>query len=151
MPSQVEGELLVQPFYERGPVLIEEGYEADRALLRVATGEGQRAGANELAPQRLVAALGRLDDLAVQRLRSCCMRASVDRAAPSSVGSRAGIASTRRVICCSIVCDATVNDSSTTGGICARSSSFNAASSCACSASSGSLYLVIKRTAAESS
>src|SRR5206468_9859812 len=68
MPSQVEGELLVQPFYERGPVLIEEGYEADRALLRVATGEGQRAGANELAPQRLVAALGRLDDLAVQRL-----------------------------------------------------------------------------------
>src|SRR5262249_54769602 len=69
MPSQVEGELLVQPFYERRPVLIEEGDEADRALLRVAAGAGQRAGMHELTPQRFVAPLRCLDHLAVQRLQ----------------------------------------------------------------------------------
>src|SRR5437870_3311618 len=70
MPSQVEGELLVQPFYERGPVLIEEGHEADRALLRLSAGEGQRAGANELAPQNRAASPRRADTSAASARRS---------------------------------------------------------------------------------
>ena len=46
------------------------------------------------------------------------MRSSVERAAPSSVGSSAGMAWTRRAICASIALSASLNDSSTTGGIC---------------------------------
>ena len=61
------------------------------------------------------------------------------------------MASMTRVICASIACAAAVNESSTTGGICVLSRSFSAASSCACSDSSGSLYFVRKRSAAESS
>ena len=79
------------------------------------------------------------------------MRPSVDRAAPSSVGSSAGSACTSSVIWTSMVCAASVNDSSTAGGIWVLSSSLSAASSRAWSASSGSWYLVRKRTAVESS
>src|SRR3989442_1487536 len=49
-----------------------------------------------------------------------------------------------------MACAASLNDSSTAGGIWVLSSSLSAASSCAWSASSGSWYLVRKRTAVES-
>ena len=66
------------------------------------------------------------------------MRPSVDLAAPSSVGSMAGIAWINAAICDSIARAAAENDSSTAGGICVSSSALSAASSCACSPSSGS-------------
>ena len=75
MVAHVERQLLAQPIDQRRAVLVEELDEADVAFLRVAAGERLRLGVLELAPQRFVPALGRLDDLAVQLLESSCMRA----------------------------------------------------------------------------
>src|SRR5262249_23491552 len=69
VPPHVEGELLVEPIDERRAVLIEERDEPDRPFLRVAAGERQHPRVHELTAQRLVAPLGRLNHLAVQRLQ----------------------------------------------------------------------------------
>src|ERR1051325_3357391 len=63
----VQRQLLLEPFDERLSVLVQEPDERDRPLLRVAVGERQRAGALELAPQRLVLLLGGLNRLALKR------------------------------------------------------------------------------------
>src|SRR5204863_8088374 len=63
----VQRQLLLEPFDERLSVLVQEPDERDRPLLRVAVGESQRAGALELAPQRLVLLLRRLNRLALER------------------------------------------------------------------------------------
>src|SRR5258708_5053908 len=68
-----------------------------------------------------------------------------------SVGSSSGIALATRPIAAPIAWDAAVSDDSISWGICDRRSSLRAASSCGCSASSGNLYLVRNRRAAESS
>src|SRR3954464_9951039 len=73
------------------------------------------------------------------------MRPSVERAAPSSVGSSAGIVSASRDICSSMVRDATANDSSTIGGICDSNNWLSADSSCAWSASGDRAYFLRKR------
>src|SRR4051794_6886423 len=59
--SHVEWKRFVQPLDERRSVLVEERHESDGPLLGVAVGEGEGARVHELAPQRLVAALGRLN------------------------------------------------------------------------------------------
>src|SRR3954447_17308658 len=68
MMAEVEGELLVEPIDERGAVLVQKGDKADRPFLRMAAGKGERARVHELTAQRFVAALRRLNHLAVQRL-----------------------------------------------------------------------------------
>ena len=68
MPPEVERKFLIQAIDQRWTVLIQEGQETDGAFLGVAAGEGERPGVDELPAQRFVAALGRLDHLAVQRL-----------------------------------------------------------------------------------
>src|SRR5690606_28648653 len=65
----VERQLGRQPLDERGPVAVEEGDEPEGPLLRLTPGVGLRLHVPELPPQRLVAALRRLYDLAAQRLQ----------------------------------------------------------------------------------
>src|ERR1700722_42431 len=55
---EVERQLLVQAFDERGAVLVQERQEADGAFLGVAAGKGERPRVHELPAQRFVAALG---------------------------------------------------------------------------------------------
>src|SRR3954447_11693913 len=69
MMAEVEGELLVEPIDERGAVLVQKGDKADGPFLRMAAGKGERARVHELAAERFIAALRRLDHLAVQRLQ----------------------------------------------------------------------------------
>src|SRR5216117_835666 len=69
MTPQVQRQLLVETLDESRTVLIQEGDEADGAFLRVPVGEGERARVHELAAQRLVAPLRRLNHLAVKRLQ----------------------------------------------------------------------------------
>ena len=65
----IERKLVVEAFDERRAVLVQERDESDRAFLRVAAGEGERARVHELPAERFVAALRRLDHLAVERLQ----------------------------------------------------------------------------------
>src|SRR6185503_11116918 len=67
--TEVERQLFVQTIDERRAVLVEERDEPDGPLLGVAAREGERAGVDELAAQRFVAALGGLNHLAVERLQ----------------------------------------------------------------------------------
>src|SRR3954469_21327435 len=69
MPPEIERQLLVQSIDERRAVRVEEREKPDRALLRMAAGEGERSRMDELTPQGFVAALGRLNHLAVQVLQ----------------------------------------------------------------------------------
>src|SRR5215470_8089401 len=69
VPTQFQGEFFVQSIDERWSVLVQQRHETDRAFLRLTTGERERARVDELAPQRLVPALCRLNHLAVQRLQ----------------------------------------------------------------------------------
>ena len=80
-----------EPIDERRAVLVQKRHEADRALLRVAAGKGERARARmncrrSVSSRRFAAWI----ILPWSVSRSCCMRPSVDFAAPSSVGSSAG-------------------------------------------------------------
>src|SRR5579872_6880446 len=61
---EIERQLLVQAFDERRAVQVQEREETDRALLRVAAGEGERARVDELAPECFVAPLRGLNHLA---------------------------------------------------------------------------------------
>ena len=65
--ARVDGQLSRQALDEDGAVLVEERDEPDAALLRLAARERLRAHVLELPPQRLVAPLGRLQDLAAER------------------------------------------------------------------------------------
>src|SRR5439155_21242479 len=69
MPPEIERQLFVQTIDERRAVLVQERDEADRPLLRVAAGKGERSCVNELPPQRFIAPLRGLNHLAVQRLQ----------------------------------------------------------------------------------
>src|SRR5262245_48139695 len=66
---EIERELLVQTIDKHRAVLVQKRDEADRPLLRVAAGEGERSRVHELPPQRFVAPLRGLNHLAVQRLQ----------------------------------------------------------------------------------
>src|SRR5262249_1148537 len=68
VPAELGRQLVVQPVGERRPVLVQEPDKADGAFLRVSARKHQGADAHELAAQRFVAALGRLNHLAAQRL-----------------------------------------------------------------------------------
>src|SRR4051812_24872994 len=67
--AHVERQLLEQAIDQAGTVLVQKGDEADGALLRLASGKRLGLRVLELAAQRLVLALGGLDDLAVQLLQ----------------------------------------------------------------------------------
>src|SRR5262249_61647275 len=55
VPPEVEREFLIQTFDERRAVGVEKRHESDRALLRVAAGEGERSCVHELTAKRFVA------------------------------------------------------------------------------------------------
>src|SRR5262245_36847942 len=61
------GQLPQEDLGKRGADPVEEPDQADRPLLRLAARERERAQALELPPQGVVALLGRLDDLLLQR------------------------------------------------------------------------------------
>jgi hypothetical protein len=130
---EIERQLIEQPVYQRRTVLIEKRHETDRALLRMAAGEGERLW-GELPAQCFVAPLRRLDRFPTKRLRSCCIPPSVERRAPSVGSARA--ASARRVIAEDRL-RRVAKACSTVGGICAVSRSLSAASSRGRSAASG--------------
>src|SRR2546427_12507907 len=67
MTPQIQRQFFVETLDERRTVLIQEGDEADRTLLRVPVGEGERARVHELAEQRFRAPLRRLNHPAVKR------------------------------------------------------------------------------------
>src|SRR5438309_9577172 len=62
----VERQFLPEPFDEGVAVLVQEPDEGNRPLLGVTVGEGEGARALKLTPQRLVAALRRLNRLVLQ-------------------------------------------------------------------------------------
>src|SRR5690242_427968 len=66
--SKVERQLLEQTFNERRPVLVQEGDESDRTLLRRAAGKRERLRTTELTAQCLVTPLRRLNRLVMKRL-----------------------------------------------------------------------------------
>src|SRR6186713_1413551 len=66
--ARVDRRLLTQPLDQRRAVLVEEVDEPEDALLLRPAGEGLRLCVLELPSQRVVLALGRLDDLGVQLL-----------------------------------------------------------------------------------
>src|SRR5262249_9794943 len=65
---EVERQFLVQTIDQRRPVLVQERDEAYRPLLSVPAREGERPRVDELPAEGFVAALRRLNHLAVQRL-----------------------------------------------------------------------------------
>ena len=67
MMPHFEGQFFLQTIDERGAVAVAEPDATDLTLLGMAVWEGQGLRPLELAPERLVAALRRLDDLVVQR------------------------------------------------------------------------------------
>src|SRR5687767_144985 len=68
MVADGKRQLVHQPIHQRRPVAVEEPHETDLAFLRVTLGEGEGLRPLELAAQRLVAPLRRLNDLVVQRV-----------------------------------------------------------------------------------
>src|SRR2546421_9868185 len=66
--SHVQRQFLPEPFDEGLSVLVQKPDEGDRPLLRMPVGESQRAGALELAPQRLVFLFRGLNRLALKVL-----------------------------------------------------------------------------------
>ena len=62
------GSSSIKPIHQGRPVAVEEPHEADFTFLRVALGEGQGLRALELAAQRVVTPLRRLNHLVMQRL-----------------------------------------------------------------------------------
>ena len=68
MVTHGERQLLHEAIHQCRPVAVEEPHEADFTFLRMALGEGEGLGALELTAQRIVAPLGCLDDLVMQRL-----------------------------------------------------------------------------------
>src|SRR5688500_3307025 len=68
MVTHGERQLLQEAIHQCRPVAVEEPHETDLAFLRVALREGEGLRALELAPQRFIAPLRRLNDLVVQRL-----------------------------------------------------------------------------------
>src|SRR5438093_12453888 len=63
---QIERQLAIEAIDEGRSVLIQEGNEPDRALLRMPEWEGERSRARVLTPQRFVASFRRLNDLVMQ-------------------------------------------------------------------------------------
>ena len=64
--AHLERQLVEQPVHQGGAVAVQEPHEPDFTLLRVALGESESLRALELAAQRLVLPLGRLNHLVVQ-------------------------------------------------------------------------------------
>ena len=101
--AEVERQLLGQPVDERRAVLVQEVDHADLALLRVPARKRLRLRVLELPPQRLVLALGRLDDLGCSFLRSSCIRperrarGALERRVDRRPPPRPGRSSARRV------------------------------------------------------
>src|SRR5688500_733509 len=68
MVAHGERQLVQQPVHQCRPVAVEEPHEADLAFLRVTLGEGEGLRTLELAPQRIVSPLRRLNDFVMQRV-----------------------------------------------------------------------------------
>ena len=128
------GSSSIEAIDERRPVLVQERDEADRrAPAAWPSGKASAARARELAPQRFVAPLGRLNHLAVQRLQ-VVLHPAERRLAPRLRASDRSPASpaTSRAIASSIARAASANDASTAGGnLRLRAAALSAASSCA--------------------